>query len=280
MPPKKAQAPATEADNAANNAKAMQGLLDLMARLRNKDGGCPWDIAQDFKSIAPYTIEEAYEVFDAIERDNMDELKDELGDLLLQVVFHAQMASEAGLFEFAEVARSVTEKMIHRHPHVFGDEKAANAGDVEKRIWEERKDLEKKRKALDSILNDVPMALPAIMRAQKLQKRAARVGFEWARPVDVLDKMEEEIAEMREAIAGGREEEIKDELGDLFFVLTNFGRMLGADCEESLRHANSKFTRRFQGIERELKARGKSFEQSSLDEMEQIWQDEKKKEKF
>jgi MazG family protein len=264
---------------ATENAEATQGLIDLMVRLRDRQNGCPWDIAQDFKSIAPYTIEEAYEVADAIERGDMESLMDELGDLLLQVVYHAQMANEENLFDFAEVARHVTAKMIHRHPHVFGDEKAASAGDVENRIWEERKDQEKKRKSLESVLDDVPLALPGIPRAQKLQKRAARVGFEWAKPADVLDKMEEEIREMREAIAKGKEEEIKDELGDLFFVLTNFGRMLGVDCEDSIRHANAKFTRRFQGIERELKARGKTFEQSNLDEMEQIWQDQKKLEK-
>jgi MazG family protein len=275
---KKATPQATDAAP-EENAEATQALLDLMARLRNPDGGCPWDLAQDFKSIAPYTVEEAYEVADAIQRGDMDELKDELGDLLLQVVFHAQMASEKGLFDFAQVARHVTAKMIHRHPHVFGGDQAASAGDVENRIWEERKDQEKKRRSLESILDDVPLALPAIKRAQKLQKRAARVGFEWEKAADVLDKMEEEIAEMREAIAGGREAEIADELGDLFFVLTNFGRMLGADCEEALHGANRKFTRRFQGIERELKARGKSFSEASLAEMEEIWQQEKRKEK-
>ena len=262
-----------------NNKDAIFELIAVMQKLRDPNGGCPWDLEQTFKSIAPYTIEEAYEVADAVERGNMHELKDELGDLLLQVIYHAQMADEEGHFNFNDVAHQVTQKMIHRHPHVFGDEKAASAGDVENRIWEERKDQEKKRQGLESILDDVPLALPAIKRAQKLQKRAARVGFEWATAADVLTKMEEEIIEMREALACGKQDEITDELGDLFFVLTNFGRMLGADCEESLQHANRKFTRRFKGIESELKARNKKFEDVTLDEMEQIWQDQKKIEK-
>jgi len=261
------------------NATALPGLLAMMARLRSPDDGCPWDLAQDFKSIAPYTVEEAYEVADAIARDDMDDLKDELGDLLLQVVFHAQMAAEQGLFDFNDVAAHVTAKMIHRHPHVFGDEQAENAGDVENRIWEERKDQEQKRKNQDSILDNVPLALPALLRAQKLQKRAARVGFEWPDAGGVLDKLEEELSEMREALAGGRTAEITDELGDLLFVLTNLGRMLGLDCEQTLRQTNDKFTRRFQGIERELKKQNKSFDDVSLAEMEAIWQDQKKLEK-
>jgi MazG family protein len=258
---------------------SIEDLLAVMARLRNPEGGCPWDLEQNFKTIAPYTVEEAYEVADAIERGSMDELKDELGDLLFQVVFHAQMAGEQGAFDFNDVVTNVTDKMIYRHPHVFGEAKAASAGDVEGRIWEEQKDKEKKRQGLESILDDVPLALPAIKRAQKLQKRAARVGFEWAKPADVLDKMEEEIGEMRQALKDGKQEEIVDELGDLFFVLTNFGRMLGADCEEALQHGNRKFTRRFQGVEKALKAQGKKPEESTLEEMEALWQAEKKKEK-
>lgn len=258
---------------------ALDALLTLMTRLRDPENGCPWDIEQSFKTIAPYTIEEAYEVADAIERGAMDELKDELGDLLLQVVFHAQMAKEQNLFTFADVAAQVTAKMIHRHPHVFGDEKAANARDVESRIWEERKDSEEKRQKLESILDDVPKNLPALLRAQKLQKRAATVGFEWEKPADVLDKMEEEIAELREAIAGGRQDEILDELGDMFFALTNFGRMLGADCEESLRGACTKFERRFKGMEEEFKEKNEKMESASLEEKEQSWQRQKQKER-
>ncbi len=256
----------------------INGLLAIMARLRDPEGGCPWDIEQDFASIAPHTIEEAYEVADAIERNDMDGLKDELGDLLLQVVFHAQMAKEKGLFDFADVAEHVTAKLVSRHPHVFGDAEAKRAEDVNV-IWEQQKDKETKRQSSESILDDVTRGLPALMRAQKLQKRAARVGFEWAKPVDVLDKLEEETKEMREALAGGHEDEVKDELGDLFFVLTNFGRMLGQDCEDSLRHANIKFERRFKAIERGLKAQNVSLQDATLQQMEDLWAKAKKLEK-
>jgi MazG family protein len=256
----------------------IDALLAVMARLRDPDGGCPWDLEQNFKTIAPYTIEEAYEVADAIEQDDMAALKDELGDLLLQVVYHAQMAQEAGHFNFDDVARGVTAKMIHRHPHVFGDAEAKSAGDVNI-LWEERKDKESKRQQAESILDDVTRTLPALMRAQKLQKRAARVGFEWDEPAKVLDKLEEETGEMRQALKDGRTAEIKDELGDLFFVLTNFGRMLDLDCEDVLRQGNSKFERRFKYIERELKLKNKAWADTNLDEMEALWQDAKKLEK-
>lgn len=261
----------------SNNA--MNDLRALMARLRDPKTGCPWDVEQDFKSIAPYTIEEAYEVADAIAQDDMPALQDELGDLLLQVVFHAQMAEEAGLFNFDAVAAGVTAKMIHRHPHVFGNEKAANAKDVESRIWEERKAQEKRKQVQDSILTDVPLALPSVARAQKLQKRAARVGFEWPEAIQVLDKLEEEIQELREAITNKDEANIHEELGDTLFCVINYGRMIGVDCETALRDVNNKFQRRFQGIERELKNRGKTFEQTTLNEMEEIWVAEKLKEK-
>lgn len=259
--------------------KPIDDLLALMKRLRDPHGGCPWDIEQDFKSIAPYTIEEAYEVFDAIEQGDMAALEDELGDLLLQVVFHAQMADEAGHFNFDDVAAHVTAKMIHRHPHVFGDTKAANAADVEGRIWEDMKAQEKRKKEQDSILGDVPLALPAVLRAQKLQKRAARVGFEWPEAIQVLDKLEEEIQELRQAIANKDEANIHEEIGDTLFCVINYGRMIGVDCETALRDVNQKFERRFRGIERELKARGKTFGQTTLDEMESIWVAEKQKEK-
>ena len=261
----------------SNNS--INDLLALMKRLRDPNGGCPWDIEQDFKSIAPYTIEEAYEVFDAIEQGDMAALEDELGDLLLQVVFHAQMAEEAGHFNFNDVAAHVTAKMIHRHPHVFGDTKAENAADVEGRIWEDMKAQEKRKKEQDSILGDVPLALPAVLRAQKLQKRAARVGFEWPEAIQVLDKLEEEIQELRQAIANKDEANIHEEIGDTLFCVINYGRMIGVDCETALRDVNQKFERRFRGIERELKARGKTFEQTTLDEMESIWVSEKLKEK-
>lgn len=259
--------------------KPIDDLLALMQRLRDPEGGCPWDLEQDFKSIAPYTIEEAYEVFDAIEQGDMAALEDELGDLLLQVVFHAQMAKEAGHFNFDDVAAHVTAKMIHRHPHVFGDAKAASAADVEGRIWEDQKAQEKRKKDQDSILGDVPLALPAVLRAQKLQKRAARVGFEWPEAIQVLDKLEEEIQELRQAIAHQDQANIHEEIGDMLFCVINYGRMIGVDCETALRDVNTKFERRFRGIERELKARGKSFEQTTLDEMESIWVAEKLKEK-
>lgn len=259
--------------------KPIDELLAVMARLRDPNGGCPWDLVQDFKTIAPYTIEEAYEVADAIEQNDMPALEDELGDLLLQVVYHAQMAQEAGHFNFDDVAAHVTAKMIHRHPHVFGDAKAADAADVEVRIWEDQKAQEKRKKDQDSILGDVPMALPAVLRAQKLQKRAARVGFEWPEAVQVLDKLEEEIQELREAIANKDQANIHEEIGDTLFCVINYGRMIGVDCETALRNVNTKFERRFRGIERELKARGKTFEQTTLDEMESIWIAEKLKEK-
>lgn len=259
--------------------KQIQRLLDMMARLRNPDGGCPWDVAQTFESIAPYTIEEAYEVADAIERKDMADLKDELGDLLLQVVFHSRMAEEAGLFTFEDVAGAVTDKMISRHPHVYGDAVAASAADVEGRIWEEQKDKEKKLKRAESILDDVTRGLPSVMRAQKLQKRAARVGFEWPEAVNVLDKLEEEIQELREAINANDKENIHEEIGDLMFCVVNFGRMLGVDCETSLRDVNSKFERRFRGIEQTLKAKNITLEDATLEQMEEIWQDIKKAEK-
>jgi ATP diphosphatase len=257
--------------------KTIQDLLAVMARLRNPAGGCPWDLEQDFSTIAPYTIEEAYEVADAIDRKDMAALKDELGDLMFQVVYHAQMASEEGQFIFDEVVDNVTEKMIRRHPHVFGNAKASTAADVEKGIWEEAK--EKERGKQDSVLDGVPLALPALRRAQKLQNRAARVGFEWPEAVNVLDKMDEEIVEMRAALKGGKQDEIIDELGDLFFVLVNFGRMLGADCEEVLRQSNAKFERRFKGMESDLKKTGRELKACSLDEMEDVWQAQKKKER-
>ena len=262
-----------------NNELAMQALLNLMARLRNPDGGCPWDLAQNFKTIAPHTIEEAYEVADAIERGDMDELKDELGDLMFQVVFYAQMAKEEDRFDFYDVVKGVTDKMIHRHPHVFGDAKAATDKDVEHGIWEAQKDKEKKRKKAESILDDVTRALPAIMRAQKLQKRAARVGFEWPEAINVLDKLEEEIQELRESIAEKDQAGIHEEIGDLMFCVVNFGRMLGVDCETSLRDINNKFERRFKGIEHELKAINKNLEDATLEEMEALWQAQKAKEK-
>ena len=258
----------------------IDALIDIMKRLRDPENGCPWDKVQTFESIAPYTIEEAYEVADAIRLGDMAGLREELGDLLLQVVYHAQMADEENLFNFNDVARDIGNKMISRHPHVFGDMDAETPGDVNL-LWDAQKDQEKRKngKVKDSILDDVPLALPAVMRAQKLQKRAARVGFEWEKAEDVLTKLEEEIAETRAAIAGKNPDEIQDELGDMLFCVVNFGRMLGVDCEQALRQTNDKFERRFKGIERELKAINKRPEDATLDEMEALWVQEKRREK-
>lgn len=261
---------------------AVQKLLEVMTQLRNPDGGCPWDLEQSYKSIARYTLEEVYEVIDAIENEDMDALKDELGDLLFQVVFYAQIAKEEGHFDFEDVCAQVAKKMITRHPHVFGDDNASEANDVENDkdgIWEKQKDLEKKRTQAQSVLDDVPMALPALKRAQKLQKRAARVGFEWDEAIDVLDKLEEEAQEMREAIKGGKKEEVLDELGDLYFVLTNFSRMLGQDAEYALLQANRKFERRFRGMELSAKMQGLSMNDMSLEELEELWLEQKASEK-
>lgn len=253
----------------------MEKLAWVMAALRDPDGGCPWDLEQDFTSIAPYTIEEAYEVADAIERNDMEALKEELGDLLLQSVYHAQMARERGAFDLNDVIAGVTDKMISRHPHVFGDVHAASAHDVN-RIWEDRKAGEK---PAESAIDGVAAALPALMRAQKLQNRAAKTGFEWPGPEQVLDKLEEELAEMRAALKNGTIEEKRDELGDLMFVLVNLGRMMNLDAETALRECNMKFERRFKGMEKELKLKYERLNDASLDEMEREWVRQKQKER-
>jgi MazG family protein len=262
-----------------NIEEPINKLAKIMSRLRDPDNGCPWDLEQNFSTIAPHTIEEAYEVADAIERGDMEELKDELGDLIFQVIFYAQMAKEENLFDLDDVINNIADKMIHRHPHVFGDQTAKTADDVTDSIWEAQKDKEAKRKKSVSILDDVTKALPAIMRAQKLQKRAARVGFEWPEAVDVLDKLEEEIKETRNAIKNKNQAEIHEEIGDMMFCVVNFGRMLGVDCETSLRDINNKFERRFKGIEKGLKEKNVKIEEASLEEMEALWQEEKIKEK-
>lgn len=261
-----------------NKDEAVRTLLEVMTQLRDPDGGCPWDLEQTYKTIARYTLEEVYEVIDAIETGDMEALKDELGDLLFQIVFYAQIAKEDGLFDFEDICTQVAEKMITRHPHVFGDDEAIAADDVENNnsgIWERQKDKEKKRSEANSILDDVPIALPALKRAQKLQKRAARVGFEWNAAIDVLDKLEEETQEMREALKNGNEDEVLDELGDLYFVLTNFSRMLGQDAEYALLQANRKFERRFRGMELSAKMQGLSMNEMTLDELEELWQEQK-----
>ncbi|MGB4058283.1 MAG: nucleoside triphosphate pyrophosphohydrolase [Alphaproteobacteria bacterium] len=253
----------------------IEKLVEVMARLRDPNGGCPWDLEQDFKSIAPYTIEEAYEVADAIEKGDFNDLKEELGDLLFQPIYHAQMAFEAGHFNFLDVIEGITKKMIERHPHVFGDQKAQNASDVNV-IWDQQKS---KEKTYESILDSVPKALPALLRSKKLQNRAAKVGFEWKETDDILRKLEEEIGELREAMKSGTPEDKREEIGDVLFVLVNFARKNGVDAEGALRDACEKFERRFRGIETELSARKKAFAETSLEEMEKIWTEQKIKEK-
>ena len=258
-------------------ADAMNRLLAVMARLRNPEGGCPWDLEQDFATIAPYTIEEAYEVADAIERQDMPALKDELGDLLLQVVFHAQMAREAGRFDFTDVAAGISEKMIRRHPHVFGDV-AIETSDAQTKAWEEHKENERRAKAAAegreaSVLDGVAAGLPALMRALKLQRRAARVGFDWADTRDVFLKIDEELTEIKSELNGDHKpERLLDEVGDLLFAVVNFARHLDVDPETALRHANAKFERRFRGIEARLAEAGRGPADADLAELESLWQ--------
>ena len=254
----------------------IEALIEVMARLRDPDGGCPWDLEQDFKSIAPYTVEEAYEVLDAIERGDMADLREELCDLLLQPVYHAQMAAEAGLFTIEDVIRDVTQKMITRHPHVFDGRTADSAEDVNL-IWDEKKAQEKPENA--RVLDGVAKALPALLRAQKLQKKAAKVGFEWPSIDGFLDKLEEELAELRAAVASGTIEDKADELGDVLFVVAGLARQLDVDAETALRNSNYKFELRFNGIEDDFKVKNKEFRDASLEEMEEAWREQKAKER-
>ncbi|MWB77233.1 nucleoside triphosphate pyrophosphohydrolase [Pseudooceanicola sp. 216_PA32_1] len=246
-------------------------LLEIMRRLRDPATGCPWDLEQDFASIAPYTIEEAYEVADAIEREAWDELRGELGDLLFQSVFHAQMASERGLFDFHDVANTMSDKMVARHPHVFGDESREKSAEQQTADWEAIKAAERAGKAQTGVLDGVAMGLPALTRAVKLQKRAARVGFDWPGTGDVLSKLTEETAELVEARDTLGPEEIEEEFGDLLFVMANLARHMGVDPEAALRGANAKFTRRFKRIEDQLDAIGKRPADSDLAEMDTMW---------
>ncbi|WP_420394777.1 nucleoside triphosphate pyrophosphohydrolase [Nioella sp.] len=249
----------------------MPRLLEIMRRLRDPETGCPWDIEQDFGTIAPYTIEEAYEVADAIDREAWDELKGELGDLLFQSVFHAQMAEEKGLFSFQEVADTMSDKMVARHPHVFGDQSRDKSAEQQTQDWETIKAAERAAKARGGVLDDVAIGLPALMRAEKLQKRAARVGFDWPHIGQVVDKIAEEARELAEAREALPQEKIAEEMGDLLFVMANLARHLKVDPETALRDANAKFVRRFHFIERELEARGKRPSDSDLEEMDGLW---------
>ena len=252
----------------------MNDLLAIMARLRDKNGGCPWDIEQDFSTIAPYTIEEAYEVADAIAANDMHALKDELGDLLFQVVFHAQMATEAGHFSFDDVVKNVNEKMLRRHPHVFGDADITSA-DAQVKNWEVIKAEERAGKGSTSALGDIPSALPELMRAQKISKRAARVGFDWPDLQGVIEKVDEELDEVLAAATTGDDEAVADEMGDLLFAVTNLARALEVDAEEALRRTNRKFLRRFHFMEAALSAQGKRIDEMDLDALEALWQQAK-----
>lgn len=258
-------------------------LLEIMRKLRDPNGGCPWDLEQNFTSIAPYTIEEAYEVSDAIERGDFDDLRDELGDLLLQVVFHARMAEETGHFAYKDVVAGICEKMIRRHPHVFGDKGGQDTAGVRK-AWEDIKKQERADKGGSSpnsgLLDDVPSALPALMRALKLQNRAAEVGFDWPSTVNVVEKITEEAGELAEASETKDPGKITEEFGDLLFAFANLARHLKVDPETALRAANTKFVRRFKVIEEGLQLKGMVLEEASLEEMEALWNEAKRLERL
>ncbi|MCD2171386.1 nucleoside triphosphate pyrophosphohydrolase [Rhizobium sp. C4] len=256
-------------------------LIEIMAALRTPVTGCPWDLEQNFESIKPYTIEEAYEVADAIERNDMGDLCEELGDLLLQVVFHAQMAEEKGQFSFGDVVEAITRKMIRRHPHVFAVSDAETPGAV-KAQWDEIKTEEKRERAErraragyvepdNGLLGSVQRSFPALTEALKIQEKAAKVGFDWKEAAPILDKIEEELGELREALAEGNQQAVADELGDLIFATVNIGRHIGADPEMALRGTNTKFRRRFRYIETSLKASGEEIGDASLERMEELW---------
>jgi len=263
-------------------------LLEIMVALRDPETGCPWDVEQTSKSIAPYTLEEVYEVLDAIERNDVDDFREELGDLLLQVVFHSRMAEEQGQFGFGDVVEAITRKMIRRHPHVFGDAEARNAG-MAKGSWNRIKAEEKAERAerrarlgLETIdktryLDDIPNAFPALLRALKLQQKAAKVGFDWSEAAPILDKIAEETAELKEAMAAQDKANIAEEYGDLLFAMVNLGRHLEIDAETALIAANDKFKRRFDFIEKSLRESGSSLEAAQLDDMEAIWVEAKRK---
>lgn len=249
----------------------MPRLLAVMRRLRDPESGCPWDVEQTFATIAPYTIEEAYEVADAIDREAWDELEGELGDLLLQVVYHGEIGHEAGHFSFDSVAQKITAKMIDRHPHVFGDASRDKTADQQTRDWEAQKAAERAASGRQGVLDDVALGLPALLRAVKLQKRAARVGFDWPSAELVLDKIAEETRELVEAHSTADHAHLEEEFGDLLFVMANLARHLKIDPEAALRRANSKFTRRFRAIESALAEKGRRPDESSLEEMDALW---------
>ena len=269
-------------------SRDIERLLAIMAALRTPGSGCPWDLEQDFATIAPYTIEEAYEVAEAIARGDLLDLKDELGDLLLQVVFHARMAEEAGAFDFGDVVESITGKLIRRHPHVFGDARDLSPAGI-KALWGEIKQAEKAERrrergeaeepAAAGLLAGVPAGLPALARAEKLTRKAATVGFDWPDAAQVVGKIEEEVREVREALEAGSHGEIEDEIGDLLFAVVNLARHAGVDPELALRGANAKFERRFGAVEQALAAGGRTPADASLDDMEDLWLKAKERER-
>ena len=264
--------------------QSIQQLIEIMRALRDPKTGCPWDLQQDFQSLIPYTIEEAYEVADAIERNNLDEIKSELGDLLFQIIFYSQLATEQQAFDFSDVAQAISDKLTRRHPHVFADAKISNAEEQTKE-WEKLKQQERKAKVDDtssnlSHLDDVSRTLPSLMRAEKLQKRAAREGFDWLNVKDVMAKVYEELDEVQQELDAEKQEheKLEDEIGDLFFSCINLSRFVGVDAEQSLRKANLKFERRFRALECEASNNGLQVNEMSVDELELLWQEVKKQE--
>ncbi|GHC61899.1 nucleoside triphosphate pyrophosphohydrolase [Limoniibacter endophyticus] len=269
-------------------SKEISSILDIMRALRDPENGCPWDVEQTFASIIPYTIEEAYEVADAVERNDLDDLREELGDLLLQVVFHARMAEEMGKFDFGDVVEAVSSKMIRRHPHVFGTPEDRERG-LYPDLWDSIKAQEKRDRAArradrdtleadhKHLLADVPRALPALTRALKLQTKAAKVGFDWSEADPILAKIQEEIDELKEARGTKDQKRISEEYGDLLFAVVNLGRHLGVDAENALAGTNSKFINRFSYIEDALAQEGRTPQEATLNEMERHWQDAKQK---
>lgn len=260
----------------ATAGEKFQKLVDLMARLR-APGGCPWDREQTFDTIKPFTLEETYEVLDAIDRRDWKDLAEELGDFMLQAVFYGEMAAEENLFQIGDALDAINEKLVRRHPHVFGEGSAETANDV-KRIWGEVKTAEKKEKGREEpdLLGSVPRALPALMEAQHIAARAAGVGFDWENPDQVLEKLNEELAEFDQARRNASPAELEDEMGDMLFVLVNLARFVKVDPEQALRKANAKFRRRFGYIERKLAERGTSLKDSNIQEMEALWQEAKR----
>ena len=258
---------------------SVERLLEIMAALRDPQGGCPWDLEQDFRSIAPYTLEEAYEVADAIERGNLGDLREELGDLLLQVVFHAQMAQEQGAFDFDDVAQGICDKMVRRPPHVFGDETVESAA-AQTENWERLKADEKAARAASGLLDDVPLSLPALTRAAKLTRRASRAGFDWGDASGPRRKVDEELAELDEAVAEAADQDaVEAEFGDLLFTLVNYARHLGVDPEAALRRSNEKFLRRFRYVEKQLKSAGLTGPEAGLERLDAWWEEAKEQER-